>query len=89
MKPFANDITSITVGDLAAENGADAVTLSGSLEITRDKTGLKRAQTLKALADITNVMMAALRCSDARPFVGRCGPKIFYNPEAREAGPNS
>jgi hypothetical protein len=36
---------------LAAENGADTVTLSGLLEITRDKAGLKRAQALKTLVD--------------------------------------
>lgn len=51
MKPFADDSASTTIGDLAAENGASAVTLSGSLEITRDKAGLKRAQALKALVD--------------------------------------
>ncbi len=51
MKPFADDSASTTIGELAAENGADAVTLSGSLEITRDKAGLKRAQALKVLAE--------------------------------------
>jgi hypothetical protein len=51
MKPFADNSASTTIGELAAENGAGAVTLSGSLEITRDKAGLKRAQALKALAE--------------------------------------
>ena len=51
MKPFADDTASTTIGELAAENGTGAVILSGSLEITRDKAGLKRAHALKALAD--------------------------------------
>jgi hypothetical protein len=51
MKPFADDSASTTIGELSAENGTGAVTLSGSLEITRDKAGLKRAQALKTLAE--------------------------------------
>lgn len=51
MKPFADDSATTSIGDLSAENGTSAVKLSGSLEITRDKVGLKRARALKALAD--------------------------------------
>jgi len=51
MKPFADDNASTTIGELAAENGTNVVTVSGSLEITRDKAGLKQARALKALAD--------------------------------------
>ncbi len=51
MKPFADDSASTSIGELAAENGSQAVTLSGSLEITRDKVGLERAKALRALAD--------------------------------------
>lgn len=51
MKPFADDRASTSIGALSVENGSHAVTLSGSLEITRDKVGLKRAQALRALAD--------------------------------------
>ncbi len=51
MKPFADDSASTTIGELSAENGTSAVMLSGSLEITRDKAGLKRAQALKTLAE--------------------------------------
>ena len=52
MKPFADDSASTSIGELAAENGSQAVTLSGSLEITRDKVGLERARALRALADV-------------------------------------
>jgi len=51
MKPFQDDKGSLSIGDLTAENGTGVVALSGSVEITRDKVGLKRAQALKALAD--------------------------------------
>jgi len=80
MKPFADDSASTTIGELAAENGTSAVALSGSLEITRDKAGLKRAQALKALAEAIcheleagdlpdNVEVAAAKTEDvANPF---------------------
>ncbi len=80
MKPFADDTASTTIGELAAENGASAVMLSGSLEITRDQAGLRRAQALKALADAIcleleagdlpdNVEVAAATTDDvANPF---------------------
>ncbi len=51
IKPFADDKNSFSIGDLSAENGTTAVTLSGSLAVTRDKQGLKNARALKQLAD--------------------------------------
>lgn len=51
IKPFADDASTSTIGDLAIENGTAAVVVSGSLEVTRDKAGLKRAHELKRLAD--------------------------------------
>jgi len=61
MKPFQDDKGSLSIGDLTAENGTAVVALSGNLEITRDKVGLKRAQALKALAD---AMVEQLKASD-------------------------
>lgn len=50
LKPFDNDSQAVVVaGDLSVENGTDVVTLSGSLEITKDKQGLARAKALQAL----------------------------------------
>lgn len=81
IKPFSDDAASTTIGELAVENGTDAVMLSGSLEITRDKAGLKRAQALKALAEAIckeleagdlpdYVQVAAVKTEDvANPFV--------------------
>lgn len=51
IKPFADDKGSASIADLTVENGTQAVVVSGSLEVTRDAAGLKRARALKELAD--------------------------------------
>ena len=49
--PFADDATSVSIGQLTVENGSRRVTLYGSLDLTRDKAGLAEARALKALLD--------------------------------------
>ena len=49
--PFADDSTSVSIGDLTVENGADRVAIYGSLDLTRDKQGLAHALTLKGIVD--------------------------------------
>lgn len=53
--PFRNDDQALTIGDLSVENGSDAVILSGSLSIRRDKKGLTAArmlaETFRAIVD--------------------------------------
>lgn len=51
IKPFEDDDGAASIGELSVENSTTAVVISGSLEVTRDKAGLKRARTLKLLAD--------------------------------------
>lgn len=51
LTPFADDAASVGIGELTVENGADRLALYGSLDITRDKAGLKRALGLKAILD--------------------------------------
>lgn len=51
IKPFKDDTGATSIGDLSVENSTSTVTISGSLEVTRDKAGLKRARALKQLAD--------------------------------------
>jgi hypothetical protein len=51
IKPFADNDATASIGDLAIENGTTRVVISGSVEITRDPTGLERARALKQLAD--------------------------------------
>jgi len=62
--PFANDSEAVSLGDLTIENGTDQVSLYGSLDMTRDKTGLKRARALKAAVD---AIVAALEAEKDLP----------------------
>ncbi len=50
-QPFSDDSASLSIGEFTVENGTDKVALYGSLDITRDKSGLKQARALKAAVD--------------------------------------
>jgi hypothetical protein len=39
MKPYAEDATSMSIGELTLENGRDRVSVYGNLDLTRDKQG--------------------------------------------------
>jgi len=56
-KPFRNDDQALSVGGLEVENGTDRIALHGSLEIARDRTGLKQA---RALLELMTGIVAAL-----------------------------
>jgi hypothetical protein len=49
--PYANESEVLLLGELTIENRVDMVSIYGSIDITRDKRGLKHAQTLKYLFD--------------------------------------
>jgi hypothetical protein len=49
--PFADDVASVTIGELTVENGTERLAVYGSLDITRDKAGLRHALALKAIID--------------------------------------
>jgi hypothetical protein len=49
--PFANESESIGIGELTVENRTDRVSVYGSLELTRDKEGLRHAREIRALLD--------------------------------------
>ncbi len=49
--PFANESESLGLSELTIENCTDRVAIYGSIDLTRDKAGLKHARTLKALFD--------------------------------------
>jgi len=51
LTPFADDAASVSIETLTIENGTTRLALYGSLEITRDRAGLRRAQALKAILD--------------------------------------
>ncbi len=47
--PFADDAAAQTIGDLSIENGTSRITLHGSVDLTRDKSGLERARVLQTI----------------------------------------
>ena len=49
--PFADDSSVKTCADLSFENGTGRIALHGSLDITRDREGLRRARDLRAVLD--------------------------------------
>lgn len=61
LKPFANEIDSLGIDDMTIENRLDRVVIYGSMQLTRDKTGLKMAREMKELLDQT---IAALEQED-------------------------
>jgi hypothetical protein len=65
LEPFADEAAALEVGDLKIENRLDRVSLYGSLDLTRDKAGLRRARELHAV--LAAVMAALEREGDALP----------------------
>ena len=65
MKPFADDTSSLTVGGLTAENGTDRISLSGSLDIAKDRNGLGYA---RALQGLLAAVVAALEAEPDLPM---------------------
>jgi hypothetical protein len=51
MMPFANESESMQIGELTIENRTDRIAVYGSLDLTRDKDGLKNARMLKTMLD--------------------------------------
>lgn len=64
IKPFKNSAESISLDELTIENGEDRIAIYGSLNITRDKQGLKLAQKLKALLDDTVKLLSSEKLPD-------------------------
>ncbi len=59
--PYADDAASLGIGELTLENGQDRVAVYGSLDLTRDKVGLKHARELKAVLDAVVRHLEAVR----------------------------
>jgi len=51
ISPFANESESLGIGDLTIENRTDRISIYGSIDLTRDKSGLEHARMLKAVLD--------------------------------------
>jgi hypothetical protein len=52
LKPFAED-ASLALDGLTVESSADRVSIYGSLQIPRDRSGLDAAKQIKAIIDAT------------------------------------
>ena len=63
-KPFKNEEESLIIDDLTIENRLDRVSLYGSVQLTRDKTGLQHARQLKEVVD---AVVAALEAEKGLP----------------------
>jgi hypothetical protein len=50
-QPFSDDGASLSIGELTIENSTEKVALYGSLDVMRDKNGLKQAKALKTAVD--------------------------------------
>ena len=57
MKPFADESSSTAIDGLTVENGSDRLSISGSLDLGRDKAGLANARKLKMLVDAINAVL--------------------------------
>ena len=63
-KPYADEAAALQIGDLTIENRLDRISLFGSLDLTRDKVGLRHA---KALRDLLAAIVVELE---------RLGPEL-------------
>ena len=82
IKPFADDEAASSIGELAIENGTAAVVISGSVEITRDQAGLKRARALKQLADDLVAELEAGNTPQRLAAAQPAGTEVIDNPFA-------
>ena len=51
LEPFADEAATLRIGELVVENRLDRVSLYGSLDLTRDRAGLRDARALRALLE--------------------------------------
>ena len=51
--PYQNEADSLQIADLTIENRLDRISIYGSIDIWKDKGGLKAAQQLKTIIDQT------------------------------------
>lgn len=64
IQPYQNEADSLAIDDLTIENRTDRISVYGSVELTRDKTGLAHAKALKAVLD---AVVAALEQEKSLP----------------------
>ena len=79
-KPYADESAVLTLGNLTIENRVDRISLSGDVELTKDKAGLALAKQLQAVIDAT---VKTLQADKALPdAVQVVKPRSVKNPFA-------
>ena len=75
--PYENEADSLTLGELTIENRLDRVSISGTIELTKDKEGLQYAYELKRIIDAT---IAELKNKDLSEHIAIAPVEIVANP---------
>ncbi len=84
IRPFVDEATSLAIGDLTIENRLDRVSLSGSLDLTKDAAGLDYARSLREVLDM---VVSTLEAEPALPASASVeGISSVPNPFAKKDG---
>ena len=76
--PYANESDTFTIGnELTVENRLDRISISGSIELTKDKQGLQYAYELKRIIDAT---IEELKHSDLPEHIEIAPVEMVENP---------
>ncbi len=79
LHPYQNEEETFQIDQLTVENRLDRIQIYGSIELTKDKAGLKRAMDLKALLD---QVIEVLSSEDLPEAVTVEEPQTVENPFA-------
>jgi hypothetical protein len=77
--PYQNEADSLQIADLTIENRLDRISIYGSIDLWKDKGGLKSAQQLKTIIDQT---ISELEKSDLPDKVELAKSETVANPFA-------
>ncbi|MDP4026508.1 hypothetical protein Q8W71_28225 [Methylobacterium sp. NEAU 140] len=80
--PFADDAAVRSVGALSFENGTERIAVHGSLDITRDRSGLAQARLLKRTLDAVVTALEAADLPEAVADAPDAPPRTVRNPFA-------
>ena len=76
--PYANESDTFTIGnELTVENRLDRISISGSIELTKDKEGLQYAYELKRVVDSA---IEALKGKDLPEHIEIATVEMVENP---------
>lgn len=83
LEPFAEEETVIEIGKLMIENRLDRIAMYGSLDLTKDKEGLKMAKGLQILLrDVVECLTKLNAVGDLPEQVKLDKPQTVKNPFA-------